>query len=142
MVRRIANEQGLTLAELLAAVAIVSIGLVAVATGFQYAASGLETGKQQTTATFLAEQRLEQIKASALTNFDAVTTATFGSEAYGTIANAANYRRTVSIVDDPGNPPMTGAKLVQVSVFYRPVAAFGVLGQERQVSVASVLTRR
>ena len=58
---RIAGSQaGFSLAELLAAVFVISLGLVAVGAGFATAIQGVETSRQQTTATFLAEQRLEQ----------------------------------------------------------------------------------
>ena len=61
----LANQGGFTLAELLAAIVIIGIGLVAVGAGFDTAIQGIETGRQQTTATFLAEQRMEQIIADA-----------------------------------------------------------------------------
>ena len=47
---------------------IIGVGLVAVGAGFDTAIQGIETGRQQTTATFLAEQRMEQVKATALGN--------------------------------------------------------------------------
>ena len=53
------SQAGFTLAELLAAVFVISLGLVAVGAGFATAIQGDETSRQQTTATFLAEQRLE-----------------------------------------------------------------------------------
>ena len=56
------DERGFTLVELLVAMAVLGVGLVAVASGFSYGLAGVEAGKQQTTATFLAEQHLEQIK--------------------------------------------------------------------------------
>ena len=63
------REDGFTLAEVLVATFILAIGLVGIATGFQYATSGVETGKGESTAAFLTEQRLEQLKALALTNW-------------------------------------------------------------------------
>ncbi len=56
------NERGLTLAEILVAVAILGIGLVGLAVVVPIASYGVQEGSQLSTATFLAEQRLEQIR--------------------------------------------------------------------------------
>src|SRR5207244_11807421 len=63
------NERGFSLGEVLVATLVLAIGLVGITTGFQYATSGVEVGKGETTAAFLAEQRLEWRKALALTNW-------------------------------------------------------------------------
>src|SRR5258705_10961573 len=60
------REAGFTLAEILVACAIISVGLVAVATGFGFGVDGVEAGRQQSTAVFLAEQRIEQAKELAM----------------------------------------------------------------------------
>src|SRR5439155_1075966 len=64
--RPMRGDRGFTLGEVLVAVSILLIGLAAVVTGFQYASSGIALGNGETTATFLAEQRPEQLKALAL----------------------------------------------------------------------------
>jgi prepilin-type N-terminal cleavage/methylation domain-containing protein len=56
------NERGLTLAEILVAVAILGIGLVGLAVVVPIASYGVQEGSQLSTASFLAEQRLEQIR--------------------------------------------------------------------------------
>lgn len=138
------GEAGFTLAEILIAVAVISLGLVGVAAGFLYAVGGLEAGRQQTAAVFLAEQRMEQLKSGALNNFLNVTTANYPNEAYGAISNNGNpmpnYRRTVTIIDAPA--ALADTKLVEVIVFYRPVVGFGVLATERQVTLTALLTDR
>jgi prepilin-type N-terminal cleavage/methylation domain-containing protein len=138
------GTSGFTLVEILIAAAVIGLGLVGVAAGFLHAVGGLEAGRQQTTAAFLAEQRIEQLKAGALNNFLNVTTAAYPSEAYGSISNNGNpmpsYRRTVSIVEAPGG--LADTKLVEVTVFYRPVVGFGVLAAERQVRLSALLTDR
>jgi prepilin-type N-terminal cleavage/methylation domain-containing protein len=69
MTRMLTQQRGFTLAEVLVAVFVIMVGLVAVATGFQYATSGVATGRGETIATFLAEQRIEQLKTVAMTNY-------------------------------------------------------------------------
>jgi Tfp pilus assembly protein PilV len=147
LVRRIlGSEAGFTLAELVAAVFVISLGLVAVGAGFATAIQGVETGRQQTTATFLAEQRMEQIHATALGNslvacmgFANITAACFPTQAYASITNAPGYRSTVTITDYVvgGN---VARKRVDVEVFYQPVVAWGVqLSAERSVRLSTLI---
>jgi type IV pilus assembly protein PilV len=63
----LADERGLTLAEILVAMVILAIGLVGLASVMPISSYGLQEGNQMTTATFLAEQRLEQVKAAKWT---------------------------------------------------------------------------
>ena len=143
------DERGFTLAEVLIATFILAIGLVAVATGFQYATSGVETGRGETTAAFLTEQRLEQLKATALVDWTnaSIAAGTAGepvttTEAYGSIANASAYRRVTTITNNPGGTCTANCKLVQVTVFYKPVTGRGQLDQERRVDVLTMLVSR
>lgn len=135
---------GFTLVEILIAGAVIGLGLVGVAAGFLHGIGGLEAGRQLTTATFLAEQRIEQLKARALNDFASASAALHPDEGYGSISSQgrpmAGYRRTVTIVDAPGG--LADTKLVEVSVFYRPVVGFGVLADERQVRLSALLTDR
>jgi type II secretory pathway pseudopilin PulG len=138
------RESGLTLVEIIVAAAVIGLGLVGVVAGFLYAVGGIEAGRQQTTAVFLAEQRMEQLKAAALTNLLNVTTAAYPAEGYGSVSNnghaTPSYRRTVTIVDAPAG--LADTKLVEVWVFYRPVVGFGVLATERGVRLSALLTAR
>lgn len=137
------GEAGFTLAEILVACAIISVGLVAVATGFGFGVDGVEAGRQQSTAVFLAEQRIEQAKdlAARTPNLASLTVANLpATEAYGTIVGAPpGYRRTTAIIPDPGGA--TGAR-VDVNVFYRPVTGRGVLTTERSISLSIFLANR
>jgi hypothetical protein len=111
--------------------------------GFGMGVDGVEAGRQQSTAVFLAEQRIEQARdlAARTPNLAALTTANLpASEAYGTITGApSGYRRTTTITDNPGGA--TG-KRVDVSVFYRPVTGRGVLTIERSVALSIFLATR
>lgn len=140
----LSKDSGFTLVEIIIAAAVIGLGLVGVVAGFLYAVGGLEAGRQQTTASFLAEQRMEQLKAGALNNFLNVTTGNYPAEGYGAISNNGHampgYRRTVTIADAPGG--LADTKLVEVRVFYRPVVGFGVLAAEREVRFSVLLTDR
>ena len=86
----IGNPGGMTLTEVLITIFIITIGLVAVATGMQLATVSINLGQQETTATFLAEEKLEDVKTFALgtlgtQGFANVASANFPVEAYGTI---------------------------------------------------------
>lgn len=137
------GQAGFTLPEILVACAIISVGIVAVATGFGIGVDGVEAGRQQSTAVFLAEQQIELAKelAARQPNLAALTTANLpATEAYGSIAGApASYRRTTTITSNPGGT--TGAR-VDVNVFYKPVTGRGVLTTERSVSLSIFLANR
>src|SRR5262249_41241271 len=119
------------------------VGLVGIATGFQYATSGVELGRGETTAAFLAEQRLEWLKALALTNWTSATLeAGTTTEGYGSIADAALYRRVTTIIDSPGGACAADRKLVQGSGFFRPGTGQGQLHQEPRLDVVTMLVTR
>ncbi|HTY80068.1 MAG TPA: hypothetical protein VMI34_19740 [Candidatus Bathyarchaeia archaeon] len=136
------------MAELLAAIFVISAGLVAVVAGFATAVQGVETSRQQTTATFLAEQRLEQVHAAALGNslvscmgFANVTSGCFGAQAYGAITNAPGYRSTVTITDYADANGIIQRKRIDVEVFYYPIVAWGVLQTaERSVRLSTLIS--
>jgi prepilin-type N-terminal cleavage/methylation domain-containing protein len=57
-----ADQGGMTLAEILVAIAIIGIGLAALAAAIPLAGYGIQEGSQLSTATFLANARLEQAR--------------------------------------------------------------------------------
>jgi len=66
------NERGLTLAEILVAVAIIGLGLVGLAVVIPVSTYGVQEGNQLSTATFLAEQMIERGRAASWTTTPAV----------------------------------------------------------------------
>jgi prepilin-type N-terminal cleavage/methylation domain-containing protein len=141
----IRNDKGFTLAEVLVATAFIAIAAGAIGVGFMQGTSSVETGRQQTTAVYLAEQRLEQIKAWSLSTaanqgFSTVTTGANCclNEGYSGIAGYGNYRRTVTVTANGANN-----KVIQVSVFYLPVnPTGGNQGNERRVDASTLVTNR
>lgn len=138
------REAGFTLAEIMVACAIISVGLVAVATGFGFGVDGVEAGRQQSTAVFLAEQRIEQAKTLAMRETGLVQLIAANlpaTEAYGAIAGAPpSYRRTTEITTFSAGG--FDGKRVDVVVLYRPVTGRGVLSTERSVSLSIFLANR
>jgi len=140
------DQRGLTIIEIMIAISIMSIGLAALFSAIPIAAYGIQEGNQLSTATFLANQRLEQARnvtwtaASGLSvacdnlglsasSTDAPSTSssgagcataatTFPDEA-PMLAPYANYTRTVRITDcsvAPGCSGVVDAGLRQVTV--------------------------
>ena len=140
---------GFSLVEILVATSVLAIGFVAVATGFQYATVSVETGRGETAATFLAEQRLESLRSLALADWTSpLLAAGVTREAYGSIPNAPGYRRDTAI-DNYGGDDCTDAastavtcKRVRVTVHYRSVAGAGGIQGERRVDLLTVLVVR
>jgi len=165
-----APQGGFTLAEVLVATFIIVVGLVAVATGFQFATAGVATGRGETVAIFLAEQRVEQLKNVAMTNFagpwpagpslaNGITTewcqatnigATTTNCQAAAITGGASYQRVTTITDSgngttcgtaPAAPPVL-CKRIQVRVTYRPVTSRGDVSQQRMIDVHTMLVPR
>lgn len=137
------GERGFTLAEVLVAAFVLTVGLTAVVTGFQYARGALEAARGETTAAFLAEQRLEHLKAVSLASWPAADLAAGTTvEEYGSIPGTSAYRRVTSIADSPGGSCGERCKLARVTVFYRPLTASGQLDQERRLDVVTILVSR
>jgi prepilin-type N-terminal cleavage/methylation domain-containing protein len=137
------GQAGFTLAEILVALSIISVGLIAVSAGFGYGVDGVEAGRQQSTAVFLAEQRIEQAKELAMRQtglVQLIAANLSATEAYGSITGASTYRRTTAITTI--NAGGFDGKRVDVNVFYRPVTGRGVLTTERSVSLSIFLANR
>jgi len=149
------GKAGFTLAEVLVAIAVLAIGLLAIGVGFQQATSGVATGRGETTAVFLAEQRIEQLKAQALINFSAAALAPGTTTDYcagaaacqGSAVSGPSYTRTTTITDIatgvagcPATP--LSCKQVQVRVTYRPVTSSGDLSMQRTVDIFAILGPR
>lgn len=137
------NERGSSLAEVMVATLVLSVGVVAVVAGLQFATGGVEHGRGETTATLLAEARLEELKALALADWNHATlSAGTTTEGFGAMAEAPQHRRVTVIVQSPGGLCGERCRLIRVTVFYRPVTAQGQLNEERRVDVATLLVSR
>ena len=150
------DESGLTLVEILVAVALILVGLVAVMQAFPLATQGMDTGRRQSTADFLAEQKIEEIKAWALApapsrGFDRVPICSpspcsgysdervvFNLEGFNSISGYGDYGRTVIVQ----NGPVANTKLVRVTLSYRRVTSGGVFTGGSQASLETLIAKR
>lgn len=142
--RALTDQAGVTLMEIIAAAAILTIAVFALMSSITAGFTSVDLGRLQSNAVFLAEQRLEEVRGfsvSTLTTqgFTNVTTANFQAEAYGAIPNNPLFRRTVTVADNPGG--VANTKRVDVAVFFRPQTTIGLTG-ETSVTVATLITLR
>jgi len=103
---RLTDQRGMTVAEILVALVIISIGLLGLASVVPISSYGIQEGSQMSTAAFLAEQRLEQVKTAGWTSSPAV-------DCLGVSSNASfggNYPPTTytgTCHPTPGGAPST-----------------------------------
>ena len=146
------DESGLTLVEILVAMAIIMVGLAAVMQAFPLGTQGMETGRRQSTAAFLAEQKIEEIRAWSLAppprgfgNMPICNPCTgaapFNLEGFNSIPGYPDYSRTVTVQSFP-TAPTANTRLVRVTLSYRRVTSAGVLPGGTQVSVETLIARR
>lgn len=154
MRRLISSERGMTLAEVLIALPIITIGLLALLSAIPLSTYATQEGSQVSTATFLANQRLDQVRTaqwmatcpatvdnlgvsspSTAAPKDGAAVTTFADE-NPVAAPYTAYTRQVRIEDSIPSTTVcnvaTGAitgtyglRTVTVTVTYRPLSATG-----------------
>jgi prepilin-type N-terminal cleavage/methylation domain-containing protein len=144
------GEDGLTLVEVLLAVAIIAVALVGLGTIVPVSISAIQDGGQLSTATFLAEQMVERARAATWTAIPPVdclglsagdtaplpggtgcpdgSTSVFADETAG-VSGYPSYRRSVRI-HSCATAECAGAttptmRRVEVSVAYTPMTGAG-----------------
>lgn len=157
------DQRGLTMAELLVALFLITIALTGLAQAIQGSATLLNQSNVRTKAVFLAQQRLEEVKNRVWwvgppaqdtlgVSADATTApSTFPDQAYGSITGYPNHRRTVRIIDCSvapgcGSPAVQSAALrqVTVSVFFTAFVAAGATSaaSEESSNITTLISRR
>jgi Tfp pilus assembly protein PilV len=141
---RLRTDRGSSLAEVLVSSALLVVTIAAVFSSLAYGVNGVESSRESSTAVFLADQRLEQVRAFAVSTaatqgFVNLTSASFATEAYGTIAGYANFQRSVTIITSAGGN--ADLKLVQVTVAYTPASTKGY-GAETTSTLTTLVSRR
>jgi type IV pilus assembly protein PilV len=131
------NEEGFTLLEVLVAMTVFSIGVLALAQ-VQFAASSNNMQSRLTsTAASLASDRLEEVVYGA--SFDAIRTTNFPSENYGVVDGSnpryTHFQRTVAIQDSLDLAGRVSLKTVRVRVTWH------ALHGDRHVELMSRVAR-
>lgn len=125
---RLRNPRGFTLLEILVALVILTLGLLGVAGLMAGIMQGNSFSNKVTTATTLAQDKLEDIRKLGFRGTPATDTTV--TENYNSIAGYRFYKRVTSI--DVGNPS-ANMKLATVTVFWdsdaHRVTATTYLGQ-------------
>jgi type IV pilus modification protein PilV len=164
MRRLVSNQRGMTLAEVLVALPIITIGLLALLSAIPLATYATQEGNQTSTATFLANQRLEQVRNAqwsatpTVDNLGLSASSTSAPQSGGTTTFAdespmaapyAAYSRQVRITDCGVGSGCTGVtnsgmRLATVTVTYKPLSATGqnAASATRSVSVSMVIAQR
>lgn len=150
------------LTEVLAAIAVVALGLAALASAIPVAAGAVSEGGQLSTATFLASARLEQVRAAVWSekplvdllgvSADAVTPPrSAGLPSFPDEPSLAplyrGFSRQVRILDcgtPPGCSGVVSSRLRQITVrvAYRPVTVTGVASTDKTVSLTTLVSER
>jgi type II secretory pathway pseudopilin PulG len=162
--RYFVDQRGMTLPEILAALVVIMVALVALASAIPIAAYGIQEGSQLTTGTFLANQRVEQLKLKRWTLKPAVdeigvsASATAAPQSGGNTtfpdespvaAPYTQYTRTVRISDcgigaGCGGIVDSGLRQVTVAVSYRPLTGVGqaAAGSTKSAIITVVVAKR
>ena len=149
------DQRGFTVAELLAASVVIGIALLALLQTIPISAYGIQEGSQQSTAVFLANGRMEQVKNAQWT---AVPLAdTLGVSASATVAPTtfpdespmAGYTRQVRISDCSVAPGCGGVQTpdmrqATVTVSYAPMTGVGgpAAGATKSVVVTLIISQK
>jgi type IV pilus assembly protein PilV len=105
------DTNGFTLIEILIATVIITVATLGVASLTGGVIRGNSFSNQLTTATTLAQDRLEQVKRVSYANSGTIA----GTEDYGIIANYSGYKRVTSV---DNNTPASNMKTVTVIVYW------------------------
>jgi type IV pilus assembly protein PilV len=105
------DANGFTLIEILIATVIITIASIGIATLTVGVMHGNSFSQRLTTATTLAQDRLEQVKRISYPNAGTIA----GTENYGNIANYTGYKRVTSVTNDT---PASNMKTITVIVYW------------------------
>jgi type IV pilus assembly protein PilV len=109
--RILREEKGFTLIEILIATVIITVASLGVSSLTVGIMRGNSFSERLTTATTLAQDRLEEVKRLG---YSKVGTAV-GTENYGSIANFDGYKRVTEVDNDK---PVTSMKRITVTVYW------------------------
>jgi prepilin-type N-terminal cleavage/methylation domain-containing protein len=162
----VVDQRGLTLAEILVALAILGLGLVGLGVVIPVSSYGVQEGNQLSTATFLAEQMIERTRAVTWTTAPAtdclglsvgdtapvpsgatcngVATTQFPDEA--AVNGYPAYSRVVRVAGCTVTPcagvTHAGLRQVTVTVTYRGLSASGEAASDKTVAIQWLVAQK
>ena len=163
------NTAGMTLTEVMIALGVITVGLLALVATMPLGTSTIAESNLNTTATFLAQHRLEQIKNAQWAAVDTLggggsnggaAVAQWPDEAYNTIvvalgntnASYPRFRREVRIADCSvvscsgiaiGTASANTLRQVTVTVFFLGLTGAGTASaNEERVQIVTLIARR
>jgi len=110
------DPDGFTLIEILISTVIITVATLGIANLTVGIMRGNSSSQRLTTATTLAQDRLELIKRIGYQNAGTVV----GTENYGDIANYSGYKRVTSVADNLLLPMRIVIVKVYVKVYWNP----------------------
>lgn len=159
----VGDRRGTTLVEVMVAAGIITVGLSALLAAVPFASYGTREGYQLSTATFLANERLEQVRNARWESeprpVDEVgvsptptgapengTATTFADEA-ALPAPYGDYARAVRIIDCGSGGGCSGIakadlRQVTITVTYRPMTGVGVSAIAKAAAITTLITKR
>ena len=163
MRRVVSDQRGMTLAEVLVALPIITIGLLALLSAIPLSTYATQEGRQTSTATFLANERLEQVRnarweseprpvdevgvSPAPTSAPKSGAATTFADEASLPAPYGDYARAVRIIDCGGGGGCSGIakadlRQVTITVTYRPMTGVGGAGIAKAAAVTTLIAKR
>jgi prepilin-type N-terminal cleavage/methylation domain-containing protein len=146
---RVVGDEGFTLMEILAAAAVIAIALVAMIVAVHHGLSAIDTGRGESTALFLVEEKLEELRGVALADWANAALAPGTTVEYCHMSGGCAptptptaFRRTTTVYAGSEAACSAYCKIVNVSVAYRPVTTLGQFDQERRVDVHAMFAPR
>jgi prepilin-type N-terminal cleavage/methylation domain-containing protein len=132
--------KGFTLIEMLIAVFVLAIGIVAVIGAFPLGTYLQKSGQLNTVAIQLAQAKMEEISSNSYDDILVGIT----EEDYGSISSFLSFKRNTEIsFFDPDNPEVPpagdlGIKKIEISVFWH--SSLGI--SEREVKIANFIAQK
>ncbi len=134
------SKKAFTLIELLIAIFILTVGIVAILQAFPLGTHIQKSAQMTSTALQLGQAKMEEIISQSYIEISLG----IDEEIYGSIANFSSYKRKTEIsYFDPNNPETPpaqdlGIKKIETTVFWH--SPLGI--SEKEVKIANLITRR
>jgi len=109
--RRIHDQRGFTLLEVLITMVLLAVGILGVGGLAITTVQGNDKSNRLSTATLLAQDTLEAVRTAGYTGAPALA----GTEGYGAIAGSTTFKRVVTVADDT---PSIWMRTVTVTVWW------------------------